>query len=340
MNSSHAVKQHAPLHHGGKLRAAASRYSIPLEEWVDLSTGINPNGWPVPTIPSDVWMRLPEENDGLVEAARDYYSAEHLLPVAGSQAAIQALPTLRTRSHVAVLTPAYAEHAHAWKKAGHTVAAVKEEEIDNVVGQVDVLVLVHPNNPTGARFTQEQLRQWHAQLSSRGGWLIVDEAFMDTTPEDSLCKLGTQEGLIILRSLGKFFGLAGARVGFVCTQPKLLEQLNYLLGPWSVNAPARWVAKEALIDKAWQQQNRQQLIKNGERLNKLLSAHNLCPDGGCALFQWMCLPNKAKQLHEQLAQHGIFTRLFAAPESLRFGLPKDESEWAKLDSGLALILGK
>ncbi|MFC1747228.1 threonine-phosphate decarboxylase CobD [Pseudomonadota bacterium] len=333
MTTSQLIKQRAGLHHGGRLLAAAKHYNIPLEQWLDLSTGINPNAWPVPTIPGDVWSRLPEENDGLEAAARDYYGAEHLLPVAGSQAAIQALPLLRTRARVAVLNPAYAEHAHAWKRAGHEVTPIGEHQIDDAIAQADVLILVHPNNPTGARFTTQQLLTWHKQLSARGGWLIVDEAFMDSTPEHSLCQIGSQDGLIILRSLGKFFGLAGIRVGFVCAQPQLLEQLHNLLGPWSVNAPARWVATKALQDKAWQQQCIQKLNEEGAKLNTLLTKHGFFPTGGCTLFQWILTP-RAEQLHKQLAQEGVFTRLFTEPASLRFGLPKNEAEWQRLEIAL------
>lgn len=329
--------QQTLLHHGGKLRAAAARYNIPLTQWLDLSTGINPNGWPVPAIAAEVWARLPEEDDGLEQAARDYYGAAHLLPVAGSQAAIQALPQLRAPSCVAVLNPAYAEHSHAWQRAGHTVTAVAAEKISSSVAESDVVVLINPNNPTGARFTCEQLLVWHEQLAARNGWLVVDEAFMDCTPEQSLCRHNRGAGLIVLRSLGKFFGLAGARVGFICAEPQLLAQLNSRLGPWTINAAARYIATEALQDHAWQQQMRQQLHMEGARLHTLLTQHGLAPDGGCSLFQWLKTP-QAEQLHEQLAQQGILTRLFAEPASLRFGLPQDEVEWQRLDAALANVM--
>lgn len=325
------------LHHGGKLRVAAERYNIPLEQWLDLSTGINPNGWPVPAIPAGVWSRLPEVDDGLEQAARDYYGAEHLLPVAGSQAAIQALPHLRSASRVAVLNPAYAEHAHAWQRAGHTVTAVAADEINTAIAEFDVVVLINPNNPTGARFHREQLLHWHEQLAARNGWLVVDEAYMDCTPEQSLCNQTSLTGLIVLCSLGKFFGLAGARVGFVCAEPSLLAQLNSLLGPWTINAAARYATTLALQDRDWQQQTRQGLHAEGTRLHALLTQHNLDPDGGCALFQWLQTP-QAEQMHEQFSHQGILTRLFTEPASVRLGLPKDELGWQRLDSALAHCL--
>ena len=324
------------LEHGGRLHAAARRYDIAIERWLDLSTGINPCGWPVPALPAAAWSRLPDDEDELNEAARSYYDARAVLPVAGSQAAIQSLPRLRAPCQVGVLHPGYAEHAHAWRRAGHTVAPATAGELDNAVSRSDVLVLIHPNNPTGARFSPEQLLDWHAQLAARGGWLVVDEAFMDATPERSLAPYCDRHGLIVLRSLGKFFGLAGARVGFVLAEPTWLEQLRAQLGPWTVATPSRWVAVQALRDRAWQETARQRLEADGERLAALLRRHRLAPAGGCALFQWVCTP-RAIAIHAYLARRGILTRLFKEPPSLRFGLPGTESDWIRLEAALADI---
>lgn len=323
----------ALLHHGGRLRIAAQQYGIPLSEWLDLSTGINPNGWPVPQIPAALWQRLPEEDDGLEAAARSYYGTEQLLPVAGSQAAIQALPHLRAACVVRVLDPGYAEHGHAWRRAGHSVHTVTAEQLREGIPPCDVLLLINPNNPTGEHFAIGELLEWHMQLAAHGGWLIVDEAFMDVTPEQSLTSYAPQPGLIVLRSLGKFFGLAGARAGFVCAERALLSRLHSLLGPWTLSAPSRYIATAALNDRDSQRAARLQLQQQGSRLHALLAAHQLTPDGGCALFQWI-RTDRAQQLHEALARQGILTRLFTTPASLRFGLPGDEAEWQRLDTAL------
>ena len=320
--------------HGGRLHAAAVDYGIPVSQWLDLSTGINPAPWPVPPIPAWSWTRLPETEDGLAQAAQHYYGATHALPVAGSQAAIQALPTLRAQpSRVGVLTPAYAEHAHAWQRCGHHVIALAAQEIDQAINILDVLVVVNPNNPTGQRFTPTILMRWHAQLAARGGWLVVDEAFMDVTPEASLAWATHRTGLVVLRSLGKFFGLAGARVGFVLAEPTLLRRLHRQLGPWAVAGPARAVALRALHDQTWQVAARVQLAQAAQRLTTLLSQHGLATSGGTALFQWIQTP-RAAYLHRHLAQHAVLTRLFDEPPSLRFGLPGDEADWARLVAAL------
>jgi L-threonine-O-3-phosphate decarboxylase len=325
------------LEHGGRLRRAAHDYGIPLERWLDLSTGISPFAWPVPAIPPSVWQRLPEEDDGLLAQACVYYGARDLLAVAGSQAAIQALPLLRDRSRVGVIAPGYAEHAHAWRRAGHHV--LERPAADLMAGtDDDVVVLIQPNNPGGERFAVADLLRLHTGLAARGGWLIVDEAFVDATPDESLCAHADREGLVVLRSTGKFFGLAGARAGFVCARRALLDRLHERLGPWTLSGPTRYVLKQALADRDWHGRARLRLAESSGRLAALLTRHGLPPAGGCAFFQW-CVTGRAAALHRALALQGILTRLFDAPASLRFGLPADEASFERLDVALAEVSG-
>jgi cobalamin biosynthetic protein CobC len=325
------------LPHGGWLHAAVQRYGIPLAQWLDLSTGINPNGWPVPTLPAPVWNRLPEDDDGLEATARDYYGTPHVLPVAGSQAAIQALPQLIPPCRVALIRPGYAEHVHAWSRGGHDVVPVVASELDDAVASSTVVVLANPNNPTGALFPRAQLLRWREQLAERGGWLVIDEAFIDAIPGESLTADCPQPGLVVLRSLGKFFGLAGVRVGFVFADPALLQCLKALLGPWTVATPSRYVAMLTLNDRAWQQDCREKLLTAGARLAALLQRHGLVPHGGCPLFHWLSTA-RAAQIHDGLARRGILTRLYQDPPSLRFGLPATEESWSRLDASLGAVM--
>jgi cobalamin biosynthesis protein CobC len=325
------------LEHGGRLQRAAREYGIPLDQWLDLSTGISPFGWSVSTVPSSAWQRLPEDDDGLIDVACAYYEAPQLLPVAGSQAAIQALPLLRGPSQVGIIAPGYAEHAQAWRRAGHAVTSLAADALLEQIERWDVLVLIHPNNPGGERFSTQTLLHLHAQLAARGGWLLVDEAFMDVTPQDSLCRYTDRDGLIVLRSVGKFFGLAGARAGFVCASAALLETLQEKLGPWTLTGPTRYVLREALGDHAWHASARLRLAAASQRLAGLLEQHGLAPTAGCGLFQW-CRFDEASAVHRALARRGILTRLFDTPPSLRFGLLPDELAFARLDSALTEVL--
>ncbi|TWI53754.1 L-threonine O-3-phosphate decarboxylase [Pseudomonas duriflava] len=321
------------LEHGGRLRKAAQQYGIPLEQWLDLSTGLAPTPWPIPEIPLSAWARLPEDEDGLEAAAREYYGALSLLPVAGSQAAIQALPALRLPGRVGLLTPCYAEHEQAWRRQGHQVVPLRDDEVDVALDSLDALVLVNPNNPTGRLLTPETLMAWQARLAERGGWLVVDEAFMDLTPAYSLSAYAHRPGLIVLRSFGKFFGLAGIRLGFVLAPDALLARLQKLLGPWAVSGPARAVARMILLDQSGHAWQREQLEQGSQRLSALLQRYGVIPTSGCGLFCWW-LDEGAEALHKHLAQRAILTRLFPALSGLRFGLPSAEADWARLEQAL------
>jgi cobalamin biosynthetic protein CobC len=314
------------LEHGGNLIAMANKYGHDVEKCIDLSTGINPHAWPVPEhLPSSLWSILPQHEDGLDEAAKQYYRSDLLLAVAGSQAAIQLLPLCRPKSRVGIIVPSYAEHQHAWRKAGHEIVFFTSAEIDQYIASLDVLIIINPNNPTGHFFSQSQLLCWHQLLAKHQGWLIVDEAFIDSTPQYSLTPNCPQDGLIVLRSTGKFFGLAGLRTGFVFASPPLLEQLAERLGPWTIAGASRYITQLALNDTQWQNEMRSTLQQSGQRLSVLLSENGF-KSTGCTLFQSIKVAD-AEKIHHLLAQRGINSRLFKQDQRLRFGLAKTEQEW-------------
>lgn len=322
------------LEHGGNLNDAVERFGRPREDWLDLSTGINSQAYPVPELAPDIWHRLPEISPELVDAARAYYCAPHLLSVAGTQAAIQALPQLRLPSRVVIGAPAYAEHAYRWKRAGHAVREVPYAELNSAVDGCDVMVVCNPNNPTGEMIAPEMLRNWAQCLALRGGWLVVDEAFGDTTAQQSIAASSNEPGVVVLRSVGKFFGLAGLRLGFVAARPELLQQLAEALGPWSVSRPAQEIGCAALSDRAWQEIMRAQLLQGGKRLESLLAASGIA-SSGCALFQWWP-ENAPEAFHHHMAQRGIWVRLFREKaRGIRLGLPLHEHGWQRLEQALS-----
>lgn len=320
------------LEHGGNLSLAAATHQIPIGEWLDLSTGINPKGWQLPPIPAECWQRLPDSGDCLIASAQNYYQCPEILPVAGSQAAIQALPLLRSRAKVGILAPTYNEHAHCWQQAGHQVIALKSAQIPAQLSQLQVLLIVNPNNPTAETFSRQQLLDWHCQLQKQQGWLIIDEAFIDPTPNHSLAS-HTLPGLIILRSLGKFFGLAGIRCGFVIARPSILQALAQKLGPWTIATPSRFVATHALQDHTWQQQTRNYLHHSATQLATTLNQNDLPPSASTSLFHYLATPDASK-IHQHLASLAILTRLFANPPALRFGLCKNTAQILRLHRAL------
>ncbi|TSA52377.1 MAG: threonine-phosphate decarboxylase [Nitrosomonadaceae bacterium] len=322
------------LEHGGNLHDAIAHFGRPREEWIDLSTGINPQPYPVLPLSADAWHHLPEISPALAAAAEAYYGAPRLLPVAGTQAAIQALPRLRTPSRVVVAAPAYAEHVHCWAQAGHEVREIAYGELASAVAHCDVMVICNPNNPTGATIAPEILLTWAEQLALRRGWLVVDEAFCDTVPQLSVAAWSDRPELIVLRSVGKFFGLAGLRLGFVAAHPALLSALSDVLGPWSVSGPAQDIGCAALADHSWQQTMRKHLLSAGERLRNLLASHGISTSGS-ALYQWWPEP-QAQVFWHHMAQRGIWVRLFTrGPCGIRLGLPKSGTGWQRLEQALA-----
>lgn len=327
------------LEHGGRLRKAVEHYGIAESDWLDLSSGLAPWPWPIPPIPERAWARLPETDDGLEQAACTYYGAPLVLPVPGSQAAIQLLPRLRRAGKVGVLSPCYAEHAEAWRRNGYIVREVLEHEVDFFLDSLDVLVVVNPNNPTGLSLAPERLLEWHGRLAQRGGWLVVDEAFMDNTPQRSLAAHSHQVGLIVLRSFGKFFGLAGVRLGFVLAEAQLLRLLAEQVGPWAVSGPTRVLGQACLADTAGHERQRVLSEQASQRLVELLTRFGLAPQGGCALFQWL-VTARAEALYEFMARRGILLRLFTQNSSLRFGLPADEADWLRLEQALLAFAGE
>ena len=324
-----------PIVHGGNLHEASQRYGIPYAQWLDLSTGINPQGYPVPPLPADAWRRLPDEGDGLAACAAHYYGApdaRHVLPVAGSQAAIRALPGLIPRATVAIAPLTYSEYAPAFERAGHRIVPL-DIACDALPDDVTHAVVVNPNNPTADHLSAAKLLQWHAQLTARGGTLVVDEAFADAMPGASLAACTNRAGLVVLRSPGKFFGLAGVRAGFVLSDPVLLGRLREILGAWTVSGPARHAVSAAFTDLTWQNQMRAQLAAQSARLTGLLQAQRFSPHS-TPLFAWTDDP-RAAALHRELALRGIWTRLFPASASVRFGLPGSGDEWLRFEQALS-----
>jgi cobalamin biosynthetic protein CobC len=337
MAAASPVRQPAApaLAHGGDLSGLRTAPGAYAGDWLDLSTGINPFAYPLPALTAAAWTRLPAADalTALLDAARQAYGAPDaagIVAVPGTQAAIQLLPRLFSRARIAILGPTYAEHAHVWRAAGHAV-----DELDSLPGNlngIDVLLAVNPNNPDGRALGLPLLRRWHEELSSRGGWLILDEAFADVVPEVSLCADAGRPGLVILRSFGKFFGLAGLRLGFVLGPKDVTDAIAAALGPWAVGGPALQVGAAALRDADWQERMREELRSRAQRFDQGMRARGIHVLGGTALFR-LAKINDAAGFARALREQGVHVRIFERqPQWMRFGLPADEAEfWRRLD---------
>ena len=337
---SSTLTRTAAMDHGGDLFEARARYDVAADQWVDLSTGINPHAYPVSDIPDQLWRKLPEPValTRLEEVAKTTYGAPDgagCVAAPGTQALIQALPGLRGIGRTAIVSPTYSEHGIAWAQAGHEVLSVLEPDLAG-----DVVVVVNPNNPDGTRFESDTLLELADRLKARGGLLVVDEAFADPHPEVSLASHAGHPGLILLRSFGKFYGLAGARLGFALGAPEEMVVLRARLGPWAVSGPALAIGQTALSDHAWGVAMRKRLHEEARKLDHMLTGLGLHVIGGTALFRLIGIED-ARLLHHLLAEAGIWARVFTySPHWIRLGLPATHTQWSCLEQALRAAIPK
>ncbi|MCJ7993011.1 threonine-phosphate decarboxylase [Rhizobium cremeum] len=322
--------------HGGGITAAAARFGGRTEDWLDLSTGLNPCPPALPEVALRAWHRLPDrhlERDARRAAQSFYRTGDVLpLPVPGTQSAIQMLPRLvASERSVAILSPTYGEYGRVFEAEGRPVERIAG--LDDVDGRHGLVMAVNPNNPTGRIFQSEELLAVAERLSNVGGLLVVDEAFGDCLPEVSVAgKVMDHPNLIVFRSFGKFFGMAGIRLGFVVAAPEILEGMESRLGPWAVSGPALSVAASLLSGET--DGIRERIVMRRAALGAVLADAGLRVSGGTDLFA-LVEEEKAAALHEHLCQAHILTRAFDyAPTWLRIGLAPDEDADRRLAQAL------
>jgi cobalamin biosynthetic protein CobC len=312
--------------HGGGLDAARTPWGGARGDWLDLSTGINPEPYPLPPMPADAWTALPDAGaqNALIEAARAFWQVPgdaRILAAPGASALIARLPLLAPGGRVHIPGPTYNEHAAAFAAAGLKV-------IDAAPAPGVPCVVVHPNNPDGRLWSQADM-----PIHPDGATLTVaDESFCDVEPDASL-RLWGMLGAVTLKSFGKFWGLAGLRLGFAIGRPETIDRLAEALGPWPVSGPALAVATAALSDTGWAAATRARLTRDAARLDAAMARHGRLV-GGTTLFRLYDVGN-AQALQDRLAARHIWTRRFPYSRSwLRLGLPP-WSGWDRVEAALA-----
>ncbi len=305
--------------HGGGVDAAAAQFGGARNDWLDLSTGINPCPYPLGNLPAGLWHTLPDEGAfyRLETAARAFWNvpdAAAILAAPGASALIARMPGLGAPGPVHIPGPTYNEHARAFAAAGWQVS-------DAMPTAETARVIVHPNNPDGRLWGPENL----APLT------VIDESFCDVVPDATLMAHATRPGTVILKSFGKFWGLAGLRLGFAIGDPALIAKLAQSIGPWAVSGPALAIGTRALADAAWADATRARLHADAARLDALIG---LPVVGGTSLFRLYDAPD-ARALQTHLARANIWTRAFPYSNRwLRLGLPGTASDWARLEAAL------
>lgn len=308
--------------HGGGLDAAVAYFGGDKDDWIDLSTGINPWPYPVKNIPDSAWHNLPDSGamQRLLAAARRFWcvpDGADIVAASGVSALIVQLPALSGGATVTIAKPTYNEHEAAFVSAGNTLSAAGAAQ-----------VFVHPNNPDGRQFSVAEIMAAHRDLT------VIDESFCDCTPDTSLVGLAGKQGVVVLKGLGKFWGLAGMRLGFAIARPDTVAVLRDRLGPWAVSGPALHVGATALEDQDWAAATRQRLRQASARLDGVATDAGLSLVGGTDLFRLYSCSNSDTVYRKLAAQH-ILTRTFPYSRNwIRLGLPGDEAEWQRLSRGL------
>ncbi|MFN3212108.1 MAG: threonine-phosphate decarboxylase CobD [Henriciella sp.] len=327
------------LHHGGAIDAMRTQFPEAPEPWLDLSTGINPWPYPKTDVPAESLTSLPSRS--AYQACQTAMAAaigappDTLCLAPGSELLIRLLPTLIQPKSVALYAPSYGDHEAVWRQAGATVIASADPL--SLAGEVDAVVVCNPNNPDGRTYTREALETALGALAARKGWLIIDEAFGDLTPELSMAAAGGAEGLIVLRSFGKFYGLPGLRLGAMIAPTPIRTELMTRLGAWPVSGPALAIGARAYRDVEWQAQTRAGLKAASERLEVLLEIAGVPSIGGTDLFKFVQLEN-AHAAWKTLARQGIYVRRFDySDQHLRIGLPATEAAEHRLREALSLL---
>jgi cobalamin biosynthesis protein CobC len=316
--------------HGGNLDEAMRRFGGNAQDWVDLSTGINRRPYPLSEISAHCWSALPSKSalNALHHAAQQAYGTEApVLAVSGAQAAIQMLPHLSSRGQARILGPTYSEYAAVLSAAGWDVSEVCD--LEGLAG-AELAVVVNPNNPDGHRHEKGEL----LALLPRVGRLVVDESFADAEPDLSLGGQAGRPGLLIIRSFGKFYGLAGLRLGFVIGCEADIAALAAMAGPWPVSGAAIEIGSRALLDRAWAEATSARLTRDASRLDAEVTPLGWSLIGGTPLFR-LYETGDALAAQEKLARARIWSRVFERRAGwLRLGLPGEEAEWARLSAAL------
>lgn len=318
--------------HGGRLAEARRKHPSAPTPWLDLSTGINPEGWRRGRAPLAALARLPDpaEVAALEAAAAEFFGCDpaRVVAVSGAEAGLRLLPSVLDTARVAIASPTYGSHAEAWKLAGIRVTEVERSVLFRQ--PTDAFVVVNPNNPDGTLTSGAEL-----VAGAAGRWLVIDESFIETAPEMSAIPV-MGDRTIVLRSFGKFHGLAGVRLGFVVASPELAARLRRRIGDWPVGADAIAMGIAAYGDMAWAERTRRRLARDAARLDGLLVEAGFEVIGGTSLFR-LTRSGDAKRRANALAEQGVLVRIFAHDATLiRVGLP-GRADWPRLRAALETL---
>lgn len=331
--------------HGGDLSSVKEKYSDARYPWIDLSTGINPRAYPWEkkidlTALAGYAAKLPQSSD--VKKCTSIWlkylnvkDRNNWLLTAGSQAIINILPSIFPDHKGIILKPNYNEYERTWCRHLREYTTITRDKFDvNLLANNSVVMITNPNNPDAHLWQLEQIIHIANELAEKNGFLVLDEAYTDLCTDISLTTCSIPDNVLLLRSLGKFFGLAGLRIGLTKLPSKLYAKTADDMGPWTVSSISMAIAQMALSDTEWISNTLKSLKLNMEKLESILLEHDFKIIGNTDLY---CLVQheQSSMVVDKLNRSGIYVRTFSDnPSLIRFGLPKNDIEYKRLQEAL------
>ncbi len=329
MHEIDSIKTGLPRH-GGHLRAFAERFQIAENKILDFSSSVNPLPFPESLLETYAQCALelgaypdPEALLLCEEITRHYpLQRANVLPGNGAVALIGLAIRALAPKRALVVEPSFTEYRRLLELQGAEMASIrlKEDrhfafqfsEIMAQLGGADLLILGHPNSPTGTALAKEELLKLLAAARSAGVFVIVDEAFADWCPEFSVASaLQMDSRFLVIRSLTKFYGLAGIRAGFALGPTEIIEAMKHFQDSWDINILAQKLSTAMLQEtpfiqktRAWFSRESRWLYQQLNQLEGFKAFPSLAN-----FFLLKSLSGDAQEVFEFLGRRGIYIRL-------------------------------
>ena len=319
--------------HGGDIWGASRETGLGLDELIDFSASINPAG---PSARARAAFRAAFDDSAaypdpssaeLVGALSEFYNVapSNILPANGSTELIHLAPRVFAPTRALIVEPAFSEYRAALRLTGAKIETLELKEADGFTLDTGVLMraiadkrpemvfIANPANPTGALTGKDALTELASFCEKRAMVLVVDEAFADFAEEESVKELvGDHKNLIVVRSMTKFFAIAGLRLGFIFAHERTVAKFSKALPPWSVNTPASRAGAASLTDaryiestRAWLKSERAFLLKG---LSSITGLKAYEPGANFIMIKIQNGGPGAKELAGRLLERGLLIR--------------------------------
>ena len=272
--------------HGGNVSEISRRYGIDEDKIIDFSANINPLGYP-PGLKEtiikefDSILNYPDiDSFELVSGLSEYHDIgrDYIVVGNGSTEFMYSIPLTFKPQKALIVTPAFSEYEKGLRLAGAKVSYFQTDEKEDFSIDIarlckrlkegfDIVCFCNPANPTGVLTSKDELCRAIACAGKTGTLAVIDEAFIDFEEEESVKKeILRFSNLIVLRSMTKFFGIPGLRIGYVIASTPCIAKIREVKPPWTVNSLGQKVAAYAFSDRDYIRDTRQYITNERELL--------------------------------------------------------------------------